>query len=71
MILRKNVSSSSILRLGFLLLVVASLGNYFLPRVRGLGEARVDLVAGLLYGLTIGTFLVGMWMSRRNHPPRG
>ena len=67
MILRKkSVPPTVVLNLGFVFLVVASLGNYFLPRLHVLDESRVDFVAGLLYGVTIGTFLVGLWMSRRN-----
>jgi hypothetical protein len=62
---QKSVSPNAVLRLGFVLLLVASLATFFLPRVSGLDEGRVDLVAGFLHGLTIGTLLLGLWMSRR------
>jgi MFS-type transporter involved in bile tolerance (Atg22 family) len=69
-ILRRHVSPKSVLRLGFLLLVAASLGRFFLRPGPGLSEGLSDGLQGLLYGLTIGTFVVGMWLDRRARTSR-
>jgi hypothetical protein len=71
MILRRNIPAKRVLRLGFLLLVAASLGRFFLrPGPGGLSEGASDGLQGLLYGLTIGTFIVGMWLDRRQRRAR-
>ena len=66
MLLRgKNPNPNTILGLGFAFLIVASLGRYFVRPAAGFSEGIVDGLHGFLYGITIGTFLVGLWLARR------
>ena len=67
MILRhKNVEPASVLRLAFVLLLVSSLARWFLLRPSGpFATGVADGVDGTLHGVTIGTFLVGLWLARR------
>ena len=62
---RKYPEPSTVLRLGLVFLIIASLGRYFVGPSAGLSEGLVDGVHGFLYGLTIATLLLGLWLNRR------
>ena len=53
---------------GLVFLIIANLAQYFLPKSGTLSESTTDLANGLLFGLAIGSLLLGIWMSTRNCP---
>ena len=66
MILRRAAADpNTILRFGYVFLIVASLGKWFLRPGAGLSPDLADGVVGLLYGITIGTLLLGLWLARK------
>lgn len=60
------------LRIGLVFLILASLSKWFLhPGVAGLSDGWTDGLTGLLYGLSIGFMLLGIWrQGGRGRPAR-
>jgi peptidoglycan/LPS O-acetylase OafA/YrhL len=51
---------------GLVFLIIANLAQYFLPKSGAFSEGTTDLANGFLFGLAIGSLLLGIWMSTRN-----
>lgn len=56
---------SPLMRIGLVFLILASLSNWLLHRVKGLSPDLADGTTGLLFGLAIGCMLLGIWRNRR------
>jgi hypothetical protein len=56
----KNLSVSWQLRIGLLLLALASIVNFVARRAHG----NMDFVSGLLFGMSFGMIMVAMWRNR-------
>jgi hypothetical protein len=56
----------SLRTVGYVALIVASLGQWFLRPGPHFGAAAVDGAKGLLYGIAIGALLLGMWRRRQS-----
>ena len=52
---------------GFVFLIPASVSNWYLHNHTGLGDGLTDGITGLLYGITITCFIIGLAAARR--PP--
>jgi hypothetical protein len=57
---------NSTVSIGLMLLAAANLMQWFLGRHTSLPEDPRDLVVGLMFGLAIGTTLLGLWRLRRS-----
>jgi len=56
-----------LIRTGLVFLILASLSRWLLhPNARFSG-GLVDMLTGLLYGVSIGCLLLGIWRNRRRH----
>lgn len=66
MTLRKKLKQPGVqIRIGLLFLIVASLSKWLLRPGAELSDAWTDGVTGLLYGVSIGFMLVGIWRKSR------
>ena len=63
--LLKNMKAKVVTTTGLVLLVVANLGNFLLHRGDRFPESVADGGGGFLFGLAIGTLLLGIAMSAR------
>jgi len=54
-----------LIRIGLVFLILASLSHWFLRPASTSGRDLADATTGLLYGLSIGCMLLGIWKSRR------
>jgi hypothetical protein len=71
MILRhKTADPDSVLRLGLVFLILASLGRWFLRPSADFSQGLVDGAIGVLYGVAIGTLVLGLWLARRRGTSR-
>ena len=52
-------------RVGLFLLIAANVLQWVLTRHSSLAEDPRDLVVGLMFGLAIGTTVLGLWQHRR------
>ena len=64
MIFPNRLSPGVVLRIGYVCLIAACVSK-FAFRHTSLPENLVDGVVGFLYGLTIGTLLLGVWLKSR------
>lgn len=64
--LRRRMKPVAIIRLGLLFLVFASLARLFLHPTARFSEGAVDGATGMLYGLSIGLMLLGIYLKSRN-----
>ena len=60
--------AEGLLRIGYAALIVASLAQWFLRPGPHLGGDAVDGAKGFLYGIAIGSLLLGLWQRRRQYP---
>ena len=65
MILRKNIHPSTILRVGYLSLAIALTARWVFEGDGRKGTNLTDGVEGLLFGIAIGTLLLGMYLKSR------
>jgi hypothetical protein len=63
--LLKKMKATVVTTVGLVLLIIANLGNYFLHRGGQFSETLADGGSGFLFGLAIGTLLLGIAMSAR------
>jgi len=54
-----------LIRMGLVFLVLASLAHWLLHPSTVFGKDVADATIGLLYGLSIGCMLLGIWKKRR------
>jgi ABC-type multidrug transport system permease subunit len=67
MTLRKKLKDPRFqLSAGLIFLGIASLAKWFLQPASGLPEDWTDGVVGLLYGISIGLMLLGIWRNSRD-----
>jgi hypothetical protein len=71
MLMRNRVKNpDAIIRIGLVFLILASLWRWFVHANATLSEGIVDGGTGLLYGVTIGALLLGIWLkARRDRSP--
>jgi hypothetical protein len=55
----------TLIRLGFVFVILSGLSRWFLPPMPGFSENLVDGTRGLLLGLAIGFLLFGTWRNGR------
>jgi hypothetical protein len=55
-----------VLRIGLVFLILASLWKLFVHPGATFSDGFVDGSTGFLYGLAIGTLLLGIWLTRRS-----
>lgn len=55
----------TITRIGLIFMILAGLSRWFLHPSAHLSDRVVDATTGLLYGITIGSLLLGMWLKAR------
>lgn len=66
MTLRKKLKQPGIqIQTGMVFLILASLSKWFLQPGAGLSDQWSDGVVGLLYGISIGFLLLGIWRKSR------
>ena len=64
--LRKSIQNPrKLIWIGMWFLILASVSNTYLHRMHSISEDWADGITGLLYGLTIGTLLLGVWLKGR------
>ena len=63
--LLKKMKAKVVTTVGLALLIVANLGNFLLHRGDAYSETVADGGSGFLFGLAIGTLLLGIAMSAR------
>jgi hypothetical protein len=66
MLLKRKMKADVVTTVGLVLLIVANLGNYFLHRANQFSETVADGGSGFLFGLAIGTLLLGIAMKARD-----
>jgi hypothetical protein len=65
MMLRRNVSPTTVIRLGMMALAISLIMNWVLRRGHVMGEDRLDAISGLLLGISLATLLIGVWRKGR------
>ena len=63
--LMKKMKAKVVMTVGLVLLIVANLGNYVMHRGNAFPETVADGGSGFLFGLAIGTLLLGIAMNAR------
>jgi len=58
-----------LIRIGLVFLILASLAHWFLRPTTTSGRDLADATTGLLYGLSIGCILLGIWRNRHPRTP--
>jgi membrane associated rhomboid family serine protease len=66
--LRNRVKNPTMMRIGLVCMILASLSRWFLHPTPVFGQGLVDGTTGLLYGLSFACLLLSL---RRAHRPRG
>jgi hypothetical protein len=61
----KRLKPQTVMTLGWIALIAASLTRFFLRPSPSVSESVVDLVHGLAYGIAITTLLLGLWLTGR------
>jgi len=67
MLLRKKLSRSRWMQIVTVCLALGAVSLHYLARVPGISENLADGVAGLFYGIGIGSFVVFAVTSRRSN----
>ena len=74
MLLRRGIlNPNRVLRIGLIALAVAGVASYVVQRKSGLPATVADAVSGFVYGVAIGTMLLGIVVrlrALRNGRPR-
>jgi hypothetical protein len=70
MLLRKNVNPRIVINVGLTALAIASVTRYLIHRNGRPGTNMTDLIEGLMYGLAIGTMLLGVALNARRKRPK-
>jgi hypothetical protein len=70
MYLGKRIKNPDVLiRVGLVFMVLANLSSWLLRRAfLSLSENITDVVMGLLFGVTIASLLLGIWLKSRGRP---
>jgi hypothetical protein len=64
-LLRRDDKAYRFMMTGFVFLILANVSQLIFRRTPSLGEDLVDGVRGLLFGVAIGSLLVGIWRNGR------
>ena len=57
----------TMITIGMLFMVLASLSKLLLHRVPNVSEDAADGITGFLYGITLGSLGLGVWLRSRRH----
>jgi hypothetical protein len=69
MTLRNKLKQPGVqIRIGLMFLILASLSKWFLRPTVELSDGWTDGITGLLYGVSIGFMLLGIWRKSRRGP---
>jgi hypothetical protein len=60
-----RTSRSPFLTAGWIFMILASLSKWFLHRIPNVTDGWADGITGFLYGIAIGTLLLGIWRKSR------
>jgi hypothetical protein len=70
MLLRRKRPFNRTMLLGMFLMACANVVRFVLERHTAMPEDPRDAFVGLLYGLAIGSLLLGLWRANRDGSPR-
>ena len=64
-LMRRDDTAYKFMMTGFVFLILANVSQLVFRHTPSLGEDLVDGIRGLLFGIAIGSLLVGIWRNGR------